>query len=329
MLASSYRALFVADAATTALYGLIVLAAPSGSKRGRRPDARPDGAPGAARAVLGDPVLLAVCGLAFAFSIVFFQSFVALPIHVRAHGLSPVRFGVLIAINGLLIVFLQPLAGELTRYRSRRLTLAAASLLLGAGLGMNAWVGSFGGYAVSVTIWTLGEILSRRRLALCSSPIWRRLHLRGTYRGGLCARVHGRLRQRPCTGWIHPRTRRRNMAVVRLPSYAGGSPHRAPLPLTVERNASTVPFVCRKESVWRPNEGDLLQGTLDMLVLKALQLEPMHGWGITERIEQWSEQVLQLGQGTLYPALYRLERQGLIRRSGRRPRTTAAPATTR
>ncbi len=59
--------------------------------------------------------------------------------------------------------------------------------------------------------------------------------------------------------------------------------------------------------------GDILQGTLDMLVLKALQLEPMHGWGITERIEQWSESVLQLGQGTLYPALYRLERQDLIR----------------
>ena len=61
------------------------------------------------------------------------------------------------------------------------------------------------------------------------------------------------------------------------------------------------------------DRGDLLQGTLDMLVLKALQLEPMHGWGITERIEQWSESILQLGQGTLYPALYRLERQGLIR----------------
>ena len=57
---------------------------------------------------------------------------------------------------------------------------------------------------------------------------------------------------------------------------------------------------------------DLLQGTLDMLVLKALQLEPMHGWGITERIEQWSEQVLQLGQGTLYPSLYRLERRGYV-----------------
>ena len=60
-------------------------------------------------------------------------------------------------------------------------------------------------------------------------------------------------------------------------------------------------------------KSEVLQGTLDMLVLKALQLEPMHGWGITERIEQWSESVLQLGQGTLYPALYRLERQGLIR----------------
>jgi transcriptional regulator len=60
-------------------------------------------------------------------------------------------------------------------------------------------------------------------------------------------------------------------------------------------------------------KGDVLQGTLDMLVLKALQLEPMHGWGITERIDQWSEQVLQLGQGTLYPALYRLERQDFIK----------------
>jgi PadR family transcriptional regulator PadR len=60
-------------------------------------------------------------------------------------------------------------------------------------------------------------------------------------------------------------------------------------------------------------KGDLLQGTLDMLVLKALRLEAMHGWGVTERIEQWSESVLRLGQGTLYPALYRLERQGLIK----------------
>lgn len=58
--------------------------------------------------------------------------------------------------------------------------------------------------------------------------------------------------------------------------------------------------------------GDVLQGTLDMLVLKALQLGPMHGWGITELLERGSENVLQVGQGSLYPALYRLERQGFV-----------------
>jgi transcriptional regulator len=61
--------------------------------------------------------------------------------------------------------------------------------------------------------------------------------------------------------------------------------------------------------------GDLLQGTLDMLVLKALHLGDLHGWGITERVEHGSRQVLQLNQGSLYPALYRLERQGLVRSS--------------
>jgi transcriptional regulator len=62
---------------------------------------------------------------------------------------------------------------------------------------------------------------------------------------------------------------------------------------------------------------DLLQGTLDMLVLKALQLEPMHGWGVTERIEQWSREALRVNQGALYPALHRLARQGFITSSWR------------
>jgi PadR family transcriptional regulator PadR len=58
---------------------------------------------------------------------------------------------------------------------------------------------------------------------------------------------------------------------------------------------------------------DLLQGTLDLLILKTLELEPMHGWGITQRIQQVSESVLQVNQGSLYPALHRLEEQGWIR----------------
>jgi len=94
---------------------------------------------------------------------------------------------------------------------------------------------------------------------------------------------------------------------------APGGDGRTLLPLTFERNNCYSPFVYRKGAGVTKEKGDVLQGTLDMLVLRALQLEPMHGWGITERIRQWSEQVLQLGQGTLYPALYRLERQGFIR----------------
>ena len=61
------------------------------------------------------------------------------------------------------------------------------------------------------------------------------------------------------------------------------------------------------------NDGELLQGTLDMLVLKSLQLGPMHGWGIADRVEQGSQNVLGLNQGSLYPALYRLEKQGFVR----------------
>jgi PadR family transcriptional regulator PadR len=59
--------------------------------------------------------------------------------------------------------------------------------------------------------------------------------------------------------------------------------------------------------------GDVLQGTLDLLVLKTLALEPMHGWGIAQRIQQVSKDVLQVQQGSLYPALYRLERKKWIR----------------
>ena len=60
------------------------------------------------------------------------------------------------------------------------------------------------------------------------------------------------------------------------------------------------------------SSGEMIQGMLDMLILKALSLAPMHGWGITERIHQWSNETLAVNQGSLYPALYRLKRQGFI-----------------
>ena len=61
------------------------------------------------------------------------------------------------------------------------------------------------------------------------------------------------------------------------------------------------------------NTIDLPQGTLDLLILRTLTVEPRHGWAIAERIEQVSSEVLSVKQGSLYPALHRLERRGLIK----------------
>lgn len=62
-----------------------------------------------------------------------------------------------------------------------------------------------------------------------------------------------------------------------------------------------------------PTSTDLLQGTLDLLILQTLSPEPMHGWGVAQRIQQVSKDALQIGQGSLYPALYRLEYKGWIK----------------
>jgi PadR family transcriptional regulator, regulatory protein PadR len=66
---------------------------------------------------------------------------------------------------------------------------------------------------------------------------------------------------------------------------------------------------------------DLVQGTLDLLILKTLSLEPLHGWAIGRRIQQVSREVLQVQQGSLYPALHRLEQQGWIRADWRESET--------
>jgi MFS family permease len=195
--ARSYRALFVADAATTAMYGVILWAA--------LPETRPmeaaqgNAARGAVRAVVRDYVFHAICLLTLAVSIVFFQAFVGLPIDMRAHGITTSGFGALMALNGLLIVLLQPFAGELMRDRSRASVLAAASLLLGVGFGMNAWIGSAPGYAVSIAVWTLGEILfapaAMSLVADLAPP-----DLRGRYQGTFAMTFSGAFAAAPAVG---------------------------------------------------------------------------------------------------------------------------------
>ncbi len=83
------------------------------------------------------------------------------------------------------------------------------------------------------------------------------------------------------------------------------------LPLTFDRSKRKA-IVERREKKM-PQSTDLLQGTLDLLILQTLALEPMHGWGVAQRIQQLSKDVLQIGQGSLYPALHRLEYKGWIR----------------
>jgi PadR family transcriptional regulator, regulatory protein PadR len=61
-----------------------------------------------------------------------------------------------------------------------------------------------------------------------------------------------------------------------------------------------------------PKPSDLLQGTLDLLILKSLAREPLHGWGVAKRIQSLSDEVLSVQQGSLYPALHRLEHQGWV-----------------
>jgi PadR family transcriptional regulator, regulatory protein PadR len=70
---------------------------------------------------------------------------------------------------------------------------------------------------------------------------------------------------------------------------------------------------CRFLSKQKGNDVDLPQGTLDLLILKAIALQPQHGWAVSERIQQISKGALRVNQGSLYPALHRLERRGWIK----------------
>jgi len=74
---------------------------------------------------------------------------------------------------------------------------------------------------------------------------------------------------------------------------------------------------------------DLVQGTLDLLILKLLALEPLHGWAISRRLKIVSQDVLQVSEGSLYPALHKLEQEGWITAEWRPSETIAAPSSTR
>jgi MFS family permease len=173
--------LFLVDAATTAAFALVVWR--------RIPESRP-GAPagsGAAPArgygaVISDRVLLVFLGLQLVLMLPFLQFLVALPVDMARHGFGPETYGRVIAVNGVLIVALQPFASRLLgRFDSARV-LAAGSALVGLGYGGYALCTTAWQWAAATAVWSLGEIcvlpLAATVVAALSPP-----DLRGRYQG--------------------------------------------------------------------------------------------------------------------------------------------------
>jgi MFS family permease len=176
----SYLWLFAGDAVTTWIYGLIIWR--------RIPETRPakaaprEGEPGGLSVVLSDGVFMSFVALNFLLGLVFQQHATTLPIDMARHSIAPSTYGVVIALNGVVIIVVQPLATRaLARFRRSRV-LAAAALLMGFGFGMYAIPGGPPWYAAGVVIWTLGEVAT----APSASSIVADLappSLRGRYQG--------------------------------------------------------------------------------------------------------------------------------------------------
>lgn len=150
-----FTLLFLADAATTLLYAGVIYR--------YVPETRPAPTPGAAplhwTAPFRDSTFMAFAALTLLVALIFQQHIVALPLDLRAHGISPSVYGGLISINGALIVVLQPAVGKLSLRFSRSRTLAVAALITGLGFGLTGLARTPLGYGVSVAVWTLGEII--------------------------------------------------------------------------------------------------------------------------------------------------------------------------
>ncbi|GAA2684613.1 MFS transporter [Streptomyces lunalinharesii] len=182
-----YLALFLGEAGLVLACALVVFY--------KLPESRPQaagaaGAPaGAAGAepvsmltVLRDGRFMTVVGLNFLLALLFQQADVSLPVAMGQEGFSSVDFGMVIAVNGVLIVLLQIPVTRFIEHRSPAALLIGSALLAGYGLGLTALAGSVAMYAVAVTVWTLGEIVNsptQMGLVVRLSP----LHGRGRYQG--------------------------------------------------------------------------------------------------------------------------------------------------
>jgi MFS family permease len=178
----NYLILFVADALTTAIFGLIVYF-------GIR-ETRPIEAHQASHATLTErisqlkraPILLIFSFLTLFIGMIYTQGYVGLPLDMQSHGLGPGQYGTVIAVNGFLVILMTIPISNMAAKWPRFETVAVAALLLGLGFGSTALASNFSLFALSVAIWTLGEIAATSvspTIIADLSPI----ELRGLYQG--------------------------------------------------------------------------------------------------------------------------------------------------
>lgn len=178
----NYLLLFIGDAVTTMVYGFLVLA--------RVPETRPkleahiEHVPlrERVRQVRQEPILLLFTALALFIGIIYMQGYVALPLDMQAHGLSPADYGLAISANAILVVLLSIQVSNAAGKWPRFTAMAVAALLLGVGFGYTAFAFNLPTFILSVAIWTLGEIAVNAvapALIADLSPI----NLRGLYQG--------------------------------------------------------------------------------------------------------------------------------------------------
>ncbi|MGW8975271.1 MDR family MFS transporter [Streptomyces platensis] len=184
-----YLALFVGEATLVLACALVVFWKLPESRPAQSAAGGPDGegtgpapAPVSMRTVVRDGRFMIVVGLNLLLALLFQQAYVSMPVSMGQDGFSSAEFGMVIAVNGVLVVLLQIPVTRFIEHRSPALLLIGSALLAGYGFGLTALAGSVAMYAVAVTVWTLGEIINsptQMGLVVRLSP----LHGRGRYQG--------------------------------------------------------------------------------------------------------------------------------------------------
>ncbi|MDQ0775593.1 MFS family permease [Streptomyces aurantiacus] len=178
---ASYLAGFLIEAGMTMLCAVVVFV--------KLPESRPEQTSKTAdepeaglRTVLRDGRFMSVVGLSFLVALIFQQGFVGLPVAMGAAGFTPADYGLVIAVNGVLIVVLQLPVTRFIQHRDPRRLLVVSSLLAGYGFGLTAFAGSVGVFALTICVWTLAEIVNaptQTSIVVRLSPT----HGRGRYQG--------------------------------------------------------------------------------------------------------------------------------------------------